>query len=208
MVILEQLSSQVRQRVQESNMQVVTQCLANPTLLYEIASALESKDAALLGDCAEVFTKVAEQNPLLVVPYAQQLTGLITHKVTRVRWEAVHALALTAQHIPHLIKPLLGQIMEIIKADKSIIVRDYSIDIIAGYALAGEKEAEEACPLLKESLLAWDGRHAGHALTGLINVGRMLPALARELGQIAEEYMEDKSGVVRKTAKSLLKLSK
>jgi hypothetical protein len=205
MSIIEQLSSQVGQRVQESNMQVVTKCLANPTLLYEIARALESKDAALLGDCAEVFTKVAEEKPLLVVPYAQQLTGLITHKPTRVRWEAVHALALTAQHIPHIIKPLLGQIMEMIKTDKSIIVRDYSIDIIAGYALAGEKEAEEACPLLKESLLAWDGRHA---LARLIDVGRMLPAMARELGQIAEQYLEDKSGVVRKTAKSLLKMGK
>jgi HEAT repeat protein len=204
--IIDELSSQVGDRGQQSNVKVVAKCLAQPALLKEIAVGLESRDAALLGDCAEVFTKVAEQNPQLIVPYATELIKLIAHKTTRVRWEAVHALALSAQYITATLKPILKQIDGIIHDDKSIIVRDYAIDIVANYALGSAQEAQEAYPLLKEYLTVWEGRHAGHALAGLGNVGRTVPQLAPELVKLAEPFLEHKSGAIRKAAKAVTKL--
>lgn len=194
-------------RGQESNLKVAAKCLEKPELLKDLAEGLGSKDAALVGDCAEVFTKVAEQNPRLIVPYTVELIKLITHKTTRVRWEAVHALALCAQFIPQILHPHLHEIDGIIRSDKSIIVRDYSIDIVANYALAGAKDAQEAYPLLREYLAVWEGRHAGHALIGLGNVAKMVPELAPELRQLAEPFLEHKSGVIRKAAKALLKIA-
>ncbi len=41
MSIVNQLSSQVGDRTETSNRQVVTQCLANPALLAEIAQGVE-----------------------------------------------------------------------------------------------------------------------------------------------------------------------
>jgi hypothetical protein len=207
MGIVSELSSQTGDRRQESNIKVAAKCLAQPGLLTEIATGLGSKDIALAGDCAEVFTKVAEQNPQLIISYAAELIPLFTHKVTRVRWEAVHALALAAQHITPILKPILKQIDGIIHSDKSIIVRDYSIDMIGNYALGGAAEAQEAYPLLMDYLTVWEGRHAGHALVGLGNVGKIVPQLAPELVKLAEPYLEHKSGVIRKAAKSLSKLS-
>jgi hypothetical protein len=205
--IVNELSSQVGDRGQEANLKVAAKCLAKPELLAEVADALGNKDTALVGDCAEVFTKVAEQNPRLIVLYAADLLRLIAHRTTRVRWEAVHALALCAQFIPQILQPQLCEIDGIIRSDKSIIVRDYSIDIVANYALAGAKQAQEVYPLLREYLSVWEGRHAGHALTGLGNVGKMVPPLAPELRKLAEPYLEHKSGVIRKAAKAVLKIT-
>jgi hypothetical protein len=205
MSIVQKLSSQVGDRGQESNLKVAADCLVKPELLKEVTAGLRSKDAALLGDCVEVFTKVAEQHPKLIVPYAAELIQLIAHKTTRVRWEAVHALALCAQFIPQILQPQLCEIDSIIRSDKSIIVRDYSIDIVANYTLAGAKQAQEAYPLLREYLAVWEGRHAGHALIGLCNVAKMLPQMAPELHKLAEPFLEHKSGVIRKTAKAVLK---
>ncbi len=207
MSVVQKLSSQVGDKGQESNLKVAAECLAKPELLVEVATALGSKDTALLGDCTEVFTKVAEQNPLLIVPYANELLKLIAHKTTRVRWEAVHALALCAQFIPQILQPQLCEIDGIIRSDKSIIVRDYSIDIVANYALAGAKQAQEAYPLLREYLAVWAGRHAGHALVGLGNVGKMVSQQAPELHKLAEPFLEHKSGVIRKAAKIVLKIT-
>ena len=55
----------------------------NPALLDEIAAGLKSGDAALMGDCAEVMTKLAEEKPEWVAPYARALAGLVTHKIAR-----------------------------------------------------------------------------------------------------------------------------
>ncbi len=207
MSLINELSSQVGDRGQESNLKVAVKCLVKPELLAEVAAGLGSKDAALAGDCAEVFTKVTEQNPRLIVPYATELLKLIAHKTTRVRWEAVHALALCAQFIPQILQPRLCEIDGIIRSDKSIIVRDYSIDVVANYALAGAKQAQEAFPLLKDYLTVWEGRHAGHALVGLDNAGKMVPQLAPELRKLAEPFLENKSGVIRKAAKAVLKIT-
>jgi len=61
--ILSQLSSQVGDCTEAANRRVVAQCLANPDLLTEVLEGLKNKKAALVGDCAEVLTQVAEQSP-------------------------------------------------------------------------------------------------------------------------------------------------
>lgn len=107
MSIISELSSQVGDRSQSANHKVVVQCLDDPTLLADISAGLEHKNAALVGDCAEVMTQVAEQRPESVAPYAQALAPLLKHKATRVRWEAVHALAYIAAFNPETIADLL-----------------------------------------------------------------------------------------------------
>jgi hypothetical protein len=83
--ILTQLSSQSGDRTEASNREVARQCLENPHLLHEIAAGLFEPEPALVGDCAEVLTKVAKDNPVLIVPYADSLPALLLNKNSCVR---------------------------------------------------------------------------------------------------------------------------
>lgn len=159
MSIISRLSSQLGEKTEEGNRNVAKECLLTHSLLGEISEGLTNKDTSIMGDCAEVFTKVAEVNPELVVPFASPLMALLTHKTTRVRWEAMHAVSLITPYIPNQISSLLPQINESIQSDKSTIVRDYAIDTVCHYANTGEQEAELVFPLLKEALHLWEGKH-------------------------------------------------
>lgn len=206
MSIINQLSSQSGDRSEYSNRKVVIQCLDDPDLLSNIADGLKNRDAAIVGDCAEVMTKVAEEDPAWIVPYAGDLAMLLCHKNTRVRWEAMHALALVAALTPDTITPLLPQLTEMLRTDKSVIVRDYGTDACAAYASTSKIAAQAAYPMLKEMLTLWNGKQAGHALQGLVAIAKLLPHTHAELSLIAEKYLSFPRGVVRKAAKELAKV--
>ena len=205
MSILNQLSSQTGDRTEYSNRKVVVQCLDDPDLLTEIAAGLQYSNPAIVGDCAEVMTKVAEYQPEWVAPFAGELAPLLDHSITRVRWEAMHALALVAALNPQVIASILPQLSKILRADKSVIVRDYATDALAGYASIGEIAAQAGYPLLKEMLTLWNGKQAGHALIGLALVAMHLPEKRSELYRIAEGFSSFPRAVVRKAARVLLK---
>lgn len=205
MSILNQLSSQTGDRTEYSNRKVVVLCLDDPGLLVDIAAGLKHPEAAIVGDCAEVLTHVAEYHPKWVAPFAQELTPLLSHRNTRVRWEAMHALALVASLIPEVIAPLLPQLTEMLRTDKSVIVRDFATDTISGYASTGEQAARAAFPVLVEMLTLWNGKQAGHALIGMIAVSKHLPDKHSELSHIAEEFSAFPRPVVRKAAQALKK---
>lgn len=205
MSILSQLSSQLGERKENANRAAAGMCLANPGLFMEIAEGLQSPNVALAGDCAEVMTMAAQENPQCVAPFAPLLSKLLFHKNTRVRWEAAHALAYSASCAPAVISSILPLLSEIIRADQSVIVRDYSIDILANYARVDVQSAAKAYPLLVEALAVWDGKHAGHALTGLANVLEKIPAHRAEITALCEPYLEDKRGMVKKAAKKIRK---
>ena len=120
MSILDQLSSRLGDRTETANARVAEQCLTIPTLLAEVSEGLQSKEAAIAGDCAEVMTKVAEEQPQWVAPYTPALITLLSHKNTRVRWEAAHALAFIAEAASPTIAANLASSAEIIRNDKSI----------------------------------------------------------------------------------------
>jgi hypothetical protein len=61
---------------------------------------------------------------------------------------------------------------------------------------------------LKEALTVWEGKHAGHALAGLANVVTTEPSLREEISSYGKQYLEDKRGVVRKAARTLIKAAK
>ena len=206
MSLLDQLSSQVGDRTEAANRRVAAQCLINPALLTEIAQGLESDDAALVGDCAEVMTKVAAERPEWVAPYAEALSELLRHKKTRVRWEAMHALGLVAPLAPQVIAAVLPRLSEMLRSDKSVIVRDCIVIALGSYARVGTGAAEDAYPILKEALTAWEGKQAVLALEGLLNVVEVLPGLADELRSVAEAFLEDRKARVRKAAKALVKV--
>jgi hypothetical protein len=152
-----------------------------------------------------VFTKVAEIKPELVVPYIDQLLPLLLSKTTRVRWEAIHAISFMTTYIPEKISTLLPTIKELIESDKSTIVRDYSVQTVCNYTEIGEQEALAAFPILKESLLLWEGKHRGRILNGLLSVCKNAPECILEIRGIAEEYVEDNRSGVKKAARVLLK---
>src|SRR5688500_14052121 len=108
--LLPLLSSQSGDRTEAANRAVAAECQRHPELLQDIAAALTPADAALAGDCAEVMTKVAEADPTLILPYVEKLAPLLDHRTTRVRWEAMHALALAAGLVPRQITRLLPQL--------------------------------------------------------------------------------------------------
>lgn len=205
MSILNQLSSQVGDRTEKSNRKVVDLCIEQPALLLEISAGLSSEEAALVGDCAEVLTEVAKQYPEWVSPHARALSALLTHRVTRVRWEAMHALALIADRVPEVIAPLLPKLMDIFRKDTSVIVRDHTVDALGNYARTGEAQAQSVYPLLVEALTLWDGKQAAHALEGLAKVGSASPDLVKELWSIGIRYHDDPRGRVRKAAKALVR---
>lgn len=134
MTILSQLSSQTGDKTEASNRQVASQCLLQPELLQEFEKGLTSDDTALVGDCAEVFTMVAEQKPELITSFAPSLIQLLDHKTTRARWESMHAISLIASSIPDQLSPVIPQLSSMIQNDKSTIVRDYAIDCLGNYA--------------------------------------------------------------------------
>lgn len=204
MSVITLLSSQVGDRTEESNRRVVTRCLSDPALLDEIAVGLRSEDDPLTGDCAEVMTMVAEMHPEWVAPYAPLLPGLLSRQKARVRWEAMHALALVTTHVPDIVRPLLPELNAVIHNDRSVIVRDCAIVLIGNYAGTGSRAAEETYPILKEALRLWDGRHAGRALDGLGSVADRLPQLGPEIRTCAEPYLQHKKSVVGKSAKRLI----
>ncbi len=204
MTLLNELSSQVGDRSEYSNRKAACRCAEEPGLLIDISAGLTSKDAALLGDCLEVMTMVAEHDPELVAPHAKQIAGYLTHPTTRVRWEAMHALALVAALRPKVIAGLLPQLGEMIRCDASVIVRDYAVQAIGNYAKTSPKAAQAAYPYLKAALVVWEGKQAGHALNGLANVAVKVPKLRIELRRIGSSYASHRRGVVRKAAKALL----
>jgi hypothetical protein len=207
MGIVGKLSSQAGDRTAKSNLAVAAQCLAKSELLAEIAGSLGGTEAALVGDCAEVLTEVAKQRPELVAPYAAKLVPLLVHKTTRIRWEAMHCMALTATGAAKIVAPLLPRLRETIASDTSVIVRDYAVDAVGAFAGTGKQASHEALPILKEALVAWNGKHAGHALDGIIQVARADTRHAKELHAIAKRYLDGATGVIRKSAKVLFKLT-
>lgn len=204
MSLIKQLSSQTGDRTEASNRRVVVQCLDDSELLREIAGGLHSQDKRLVADCAEVMTQVAEYHPEWVAPFAGELAVLLNHLHTRVRWEAMHALALVVEFTPLTIESLLPKLTEMLQTDKSVIVRDYATDAIACYGSTGTSAAEAAFPLLIDMLTLWNGKQAAHALQGMLYIAEQLPEKLPELQQVAEEYSHAEKSVVRKAAKKLL----
>lgn len=208
MSITSQLSSQLGERDFNSNIKVAEQCLKNPKLLSEVAEGLQSEEAPLVADCAEVFTKVAEEKPELVVPYASNLITLLDHKYTRARWEAMHAIALIASLAPDEISKILPNLHRISLSDESTIVRDYSVIAVSNYAKTSKRAAEESLVVLKRILEVWKEKQAARVLKGLQSVAETNPSLVKEVLSLAKPFENSPKGTVKKAAKNLLKAVK
>jgi len=205
MTILDKLSSRMGDKTEASNKRVVSACLHDPELLLEISRGLSDRDDALVGDCAEVLTETAKENPDLILRFIPDLHKLLEHKKSRPRWEAMHCLALTAALKEDVIKPVIHKIHQIIRNDKSVIVRDYAVDAIGNYARNSAMAAKEAFPILVETLDLWDGKQAHHALRGMHTVSEMLPEHNMEIKKCAEKWVLCERVVVARAAKDLIR---
>jgi hypothetical protein len=204
-MILLDLSSQSGDRTEQSNLHAARRCIDDPALLVQIDTGLGEKNAALVSDCAEVMTMVAQTHPELVAPYANSLAPLLWHKTTRVRWEAMHALALVASLVPDVIHLQLDRLEELIQTDPSVIARDYAIEALGNFASTGIEAARQAYPLLQSALTAWDGKHAARALHGLAQAAANNAAPKDEFDKIASTYEDHSRPSVRKAARALRK---
>lgn len=206
MSIIAKLSSQTGDKTEAANRRVVDECLTKPALLNEIAEQIKSgTDPALLGDCLEVTTKVAEVQPELVADYSQLIVKLIAHKNTRVRWEAWHALSLVAHLRPNVIQSIIDQLPPITHTDKSTIVRDYAIETLCNYASVGKVKADEAYPILLSLLDYWDDKHAARVLRGLANAASNSPGHKEEVAGLAAKWSNSPRASIQKSAKQVLK---
>ena len=199
------LSSQVGDKTEGSNKAVAAECIEHPDYLDEIDGGLKSNDSNLVSDCIEVMTEVSTSDPELIVPYAPDIIPLIKSKTTKTRWEAVHTLA----NIAILISPLLVSELEYIKSlienDKSVIVRDYSVDIVGHIAAYSQDIAKKAFPILKMTLDKWGERHAKQVFNGMINVAKLCPEYSSEILGYAEAYKDAKKCTVKKVANKIMK---
>ncbi len=205
MEIINQLSSQIGDKSEASNKIVAQKCIQTPKLLDDIVIGFNSKDKKLVGDCIEVFTMVSDTNPELIISYSAKIIDLLKSKETRIRWEATHSLANISRKIPDTILSILPLFQELIQNDKSIIVRDYSIDAIANLADVNEIYSEKAFELLKYSLELWGERHGKQVFQGFYNVLKFHPNYKNEIETLAEPFINAKKGTVAKAAKKVIK---
>jgi len=204
-MILQYLSSQIGQRSEQGNRKVALLILDDPTLLDDIKIGLLQKDTALIGDCAEVCTMVAEREPELIVPLGEILFSLLEHKNTRIRWEAMHALALITPFVPQLTSAALIKLEFLFRNDTSTIVRDYVIIAAGNLAQIGFEQAQLAYPLLNLSLTLHGTKHAKHGLDGFRKSIIHLPDKKTELEDIAQIFSQSPRPSIQAAAKSLLK---
>jgi hypothetical protein len=203
MSTLERLSSARAERSEVSNKALAAEALDRPGILDEVAAGLALDDRRLLGDCVEVFTEVAKENPALVAPYAEQLIPLLGHKDTRVRWEATHAVALVAALVPDQVAPLLPDLAAKIERDRSVIVRDCAVIALGEYGRSGPVAARQAFPLLRQALDLWEGKHAKLVLEGMVKLLAVEPALEPEVQAAAQTCLDHKRANVRRLARKL-----
>jgi hypothetical protein len=203
--LLSQLSSSVGDRTNAANHAVAKICLDDPELLAQIAEGLSGENHRLAGDCAEVMTQIAMDAPEHAVPYADRLITILDHPFTRARWEAAHALAIIAPQVAGQLRPKRALLEHMIRSDSSIIVRDYTVDIVAELAGASKEDADWVYTVLLDCLTIWEGRHAGHALPGLGRVAEQLPGRRDEIRRNVAGLVEHPRGVVRKASRRLLK---
>ena len=205
MEILNQLSTRQNDKTELSNRNVAEQCISNPDNLEEIVKGFADKDKKLQSDCIEVCTMVAENNPELIVPYADKIIPLLKSKVTKTRWEAAHTLSFIANLAQEIIASVLPDLQEIIEKDKSTVVRDYSIDIIANYAGTDKEASVKAFKILQYALHLWDEKHAKQAIKGLSKVLNNLPSMSSQIKEIVQPYLNAKKKVVITEVKKILK---
>ena len=205
MEILKQLSSQKGDRTEDSNRIVAGQCMADPGLLAYISVGLEDRDKKLQSDCAEVFTMVAEKRPELVVPHAENILPLLSCKETKTRWEAAHTLAYIAELAPGVVSDALPALCSLIGRDKSTIVRDYSLDTVAGYAKVGVETSREAYAILKSALAEWGEKHARQVFRGFNNILDKLPDLGAEINSLTGPYVSAQKKTVAAEAAKIVK---
>jgi hypothetical protein len=205
MSVLERLSSVAGDPSEASNKAVAREALERPEILDEIALGLEWDDRKLVGDCGEVFTEVAKENPALVAPYVDRIAPLISHKDTRVRWESTHTLALVASLVPQQIAPLVPDLVAKIEKDKSVIVRDGAVKALGEYGRSGPEAARDVFPHLWRALEVWGGKHAKLVLEAMSKLMKVEPGLEPEVRVAAQRCLDHPRANVRRLAQKLVR---
>lgn len=205
MSIINQLSSKLKQKSEQGNRRVAAMVMNNPDLILEIVAGLQSNDGPLKGDCAEVCTMIAENNPELVAPYSYYLFPLLNHNNTRVRWEAMHAIALITPLIPDVIRKEWDQLADLFGQEKSVIVRDNIVICAGNLASSDSSNAQKVFPFLLDALLSYQTHHAKLALEGLMKGLVNLKSCWPEITEVADTFINHPKPSIKKAAKQLKK---
>jgi hypothetical protein len=205
MSIIYQLSSQQKDRSEKGNRIVAAKVMDSPELIHAIFACFDDKDNALLGDCVEVCTMIAENDPALIAPFADKVIQLLDHKNTRVRWEAMHATALITCYVPEIVGKHWKQLAIMFSKDKSVIVRDYIVVCAGNLATCDQKYAEKVYPFLLNALSTYQTHHAKLALEGLAKGFPHLITKKEEITEVADLFLQHPKPTIRKAAQQLKK---
>lgn len=209
MSILQELSTAQGDKTEESNHKVAHKCLDNSDLFYEVMEGLlQDKYKDVQADCAEVMTKVAEQKPDMVVPYADKLFPLLSSTGTKVRWEVMHTLALITPHIIELVAKNLNVIKGAAISDESTIVRDWSTQLIVNYAKTNSEAADKVFPILKMILETWKNKQAKRVFEGFEAVITYNHEKVQEVIELILPYKDNTRPVVKDAYASLTNVIK
>ena len=149
---------------------------------------------------------LAESQPGLVAPFAEQLLLLLQHKNSRVRWEAMHALALITPLALALISEKFPEIVTLFKNDNSVIVRDYAVVCAGNLAAGGPVYAQSVYPFLRENLSAYQTKHAKLGLLALAQAAPFLKVNKDEIEDLANLYLLHVKPSIKQAAGKLMKV--
>ena len=203
MNLINQLSTSLKTKNEAPNRRAADVILKNPQRVNEIIGGISEAAPALLGDCIEVLTLVAEQQPELITPYADVIIPFLQHQKTRVRWETIHCLAYLAESIPGKIKNILPVIEDLIRQDESTIVRDYAVTTLGNYGKTSFQAANKVFPILKMAINIREGKHAKLVLEAFVKMSVFLDSERDYLNRISEVYLADHRSPVKKGAKQI-----
>src|SRR5438876_2552930 len=131
--LIADLSSSKGSRTSDANQHVADHLAKHPARIGEIVDGLSSSDTKLVADCAETLMMVAEHDPAIVAPYADDLANVIRKHKAKARWEATHAISLIADRAPKTVAKLLPLFHDLLAEDPSVIVRDYIVESLGNY---------------------------------------------------------------------------
>lgn len=121
--------------------------------IRELATHLQDPDPRVAADCLKVLCELAEREPLLAAPYAQDFLALLASRNNRMVWGAMTALSTIARVRPGELYSQRARILAAMEHG-SVITMDRGIRTLARLAEADPRYRRTLLPVLFRHLQA------------------------------------------------------
>ncbi len=99
-------------------------------------------------------------------------------------------------------------LQSLVEKDKSTIVRDYAMDVIANYAKVSAETSKKSYDILKFVLNLWGEKHAKQVFKGFNNVLDHCFGYKAEINSLVQPYLIANKKIVAAEAKKIIKRTK